>query len=216
MVYRMQDPFGLGAAKATAKQTATDKSNLRKAIQGAQDEWKRYIASLNALINNLRRGYLPSDSPLPSAPSSDGTLVPSLQKQATNLLQKDLPAAQAVARNLDQVKGNRAASSAYAAGSPPTDAYGNQVDTSVPSGALPGSVQQAITDASGATPVLSQTPGGGGVAQGAYQDPGSFVATAPSATAAPAGSSGLVKKIVLVAAVGVAAWLAYKWWSRRK
>lgn len=229
MVYRMQDAlaprsYGLGAPKA-AKQTAQDKRDLRMAIQGAQDEWKKYIASLNNLINNLKRGYAPSDTPLPSPPATDGTLVANLQKQATRLLQVDLVKAQAVARNLDQVKGNRAASSAYAAGSPPVDVNGNPVDTSVPSGALPGSVQQVITDASGASPVLTQTTpgrggGGGSPYTGAYQDPGSFqqMTTIPGSGGGSGGggSSGLVKKIAVVVVVGLAAWLAYRWWSGRK
>lgn len=234
MVYRMQpSPGGLGATKAEKQADKESKASLRRATLAAEDEWKRYVTSLNNLVSQLRSGG-PPDSPLPSAPASPADMAPHLFKQAQNIIQTKLPKAYEIAGTLARARGVRDAVSSYAAGAPPQDPAGNYVNSGVPSGDLPGNVQQPITTAYGATPVLDQGPpaplqmtqgggGGGGGGQGPYTgevvDPGQINEQMylPGGEYAPkASGSSPMKKILIVAAVGLAAYLAWRWWKGRK
>lgn len=226
MVYRMQGSGGMGAQRkpsversAAKEAQQQERQELRRAILQAEDEWKRYINSLSNLVSQLRNGSLPSSYPLPSAPASDAALVPHLEKQAQNILQNQVPKAYQIAQNLDAAKGARDAASSYAAGQPPVAPGGGLVRQGIPPGDLPGQVQQEITVAAGSAPVLQQRPTGAGqgVYEGPVDDPGAIrqpMMVQADGTVVPAGG-GALKKILVVVGVGLAAYLAYRWWRGR-
>lgn len=216
MVYRLQ---GVGLGKTEKKieqaQKADDVRAARAATAAARDEWKMYVASLQNLDKNLRKGTLPPQQGLPQPPSSPADLAPDLFKQAKQILEGKLPAAYQIARNLDLAKGQVDARSSYAAGQPAVSPAGTFEQTYIPAGNLPGPVQQAITDAYGASPVLTQAP-----PEGLMQtDQGQAIGDGSSEMVAGRGGGaggGMVKKLAIAAAVGVALWLAYRWWKKRK
>lgn len=225
MVYRLQEGLGAAAVRP-AKSVQVDKIAQRKAVADARDEWKRYIASLRNMILGLRRGALPPDQGLPSAPSSPPEMVPDLLNQAKNIIERDIPTARSIAQSLQTAAQNRVATSGYAAGQPAVSPEGNLTNTDIPQGDLPGQTQQVITDAYGVTPVLAEGPAsqfrepGTDPYAGQVVDSGQVITYQPSGAggaSAPAQVAGFpLKKILVVAGLGLAVWLAYKWWSKRK
>lgn len=194
-------PLAVAPAAATAEVASLQaRQEANRASEAAKDEWKRYLASLKSLDMNLRNGSLPPDASIPSAPSYPSSMAPAIYRQAMDVLQKRLPVAYEIARNLDRAKGVRLATSSYAAGQPAVTPSQDQVYGSIPSGDLPGQVQQVVTDAFGSDPVL------------ALQPPSQT--TVPSRSFAEGGEGGglgkIVKPLAIAAGVGLVGWLAWK------
>lgn len=234
MVYRMNGTLGATAAekKAVRVQAKSDKTAERLAMQAATDEWRIYVKSLQNLNIQLRQGAAPPDAPLPSPPANPASMVPQMARQATNLLQVTLPQAYQIARTLAKAQGIRDSVSSYAAGQPAQTPSGQNSYSGVPPGDLPGPVQQYITDAAGSAPVLTPAPAGfssgpaarapsQGAYVGQYEDPGQvsqqmFIdSPATGDMAVQSEKSQMARKLALAAGLGLAVWLAYKWWKGR-
>ncbi len=100
--------------------TQAQQAVQRAAINQAREDWKRFIASLQALNANLRRGAVPHDYPDPGPPSTDPNLCPDLYKKAMALVEKQIPVSRQVAYNLATGQEALDAASRYAAGYPTT------------------------------------------------------------------------------------------------